>query len=153
MRCTPEGVEYEADQRHAEIAIRQLDVEEGNMVITPYDETNDGKTEDAKGRNHQDLVDDETATIYKSVAARLNYLSPDRPDIQFAVKEVCRRMSCPTWLDYGKLKRIGRYLVGKPRLVLKFEFQGKVDQVTVQSDTNWAGCRDTRKTRVEDVCY
>ncbi len=102
VRCTQEGVEYEADQRHAEIAIRQLDVEQGNSVLTPYDDTNDTKTEDAKGRNHQGRVDDETATIYKSIAARLNYLSPDCLDIQYAGKEVCRRMSCPTWLDYAK---------------------------------------------------
>ncbi len=111
----PGGVEYEADQRHAEIAIRQLDVAEGNPVLTPYDDSNDTKEEDAKGRSHQDQCDEETATEYKSIAARLNYLSPDRPDIQYAVKEVCRRMSCPTWLDYAKLKHIGRYLVGKFR--------------------------------------
>ena len=111
-------MEYEANQRHAEIAITQLDVAEGNLVITPYDDTIDSKTEDVKCRSHQDHVDDETAVIYKSVAARLNYLNPDCPDIQCAVKEVCRMMNCPTWLDYAKLKRIGSYLVGKLRLVL-----------------------------------
>ena len=29
------------------------------------------------------------------MAARANYLSADRPDIQYAVKEICRRMASP----------------------------------------------------------
>ena len=35
------------------------------------------------------------ATLYRAVAARLNYLAPDRPDIAFSVKEAARAMSAP----------------------------------------------------------
>ena len=36
------------------------------------------------------------ATRFRGVAARCNYLSFDRPDIQYATKEVCREMAKPT---------------------------------------------------------
>ena len=33
------------------------------------------------------------ATRYRAIGARCNYVQPDRPDIQYAVKEMCRLMS------------------------------------------------------------
>ena len=39
------------------------------------------------------------ATRFRAVAARAKYLSGDRPDIQYAVKEVCRRMAKPVGGD------------------------------------------------------
>ena len=56
-------------------------------------------------------------TPFLGSAARSNYLSADRVDLQFAGKEVCRSMSEPTKLSWKALKRIGRYLCGRPRLV------------------------------------
>ena len=38
IRITNEGVEYEADQRHAELVVKQLDLESSNSVVTPVDE-------------------------------------------------------------------------------------------------------------------
>ena len=35
------------------------------------------------------------ARLYRGIAARLNYIAPDRPDIGFAVKESARAMSSP----------------------------------------------------------
>ena len=45
-----------------------------------------------------------------------------------------------------RLKIIGRYLVGRPRLVMRFRFQGEADSTRVMSDANWAGCGTTRKS-------
>ena len=45
--------------------------------------------------------------------ARANYLSQDRSDIRFAVKELSRRMSQPTVADRWALNRLARYLVGR----------------------------------------
>ena len=41
--------------------------------------------------NNDQLSDDEKKT-FRALAARANYLSQDRPDIGFAVKEICRNM-------------------------------------------------------------
>ena len=63
------------------------------------------------------------ATRFRAVAARANYLSADRPDIQYAVKEVCRRMAKPVKSDWQKLVRLARYLKGAPRLVWEYHWQ------------------------------
>ena len=60
------------------------------------------------------------------MAARANYLAADRMDIQYAVKELCRAMAKPTVGDRRKMKRLARYLVGRPRVVTKHDFQDKV---------------------------
>ena len=58
---------------------------------------------------------DGRANIYRALTARLNDLGQDRTDIQFAVKELSRKMSCPNEADCGKRKKVLRDLTGKPR--------------------------------------
>ena len=48
--------------------------------------------------------------------------------------------------DWVALKRIVLYLLGKPRLVWKFMWQEGPKFVSAFSDSNWAGCHDTRKS-------
>ena len=84
-------------------------------------------------------------TDFRAKAARANYLAADRPDIQFAAKEVCRYMSKPTKVSVSALHRLCRYLGGRPRLVYEYPFQA-ADRVECYSDTDWAGCARTRKS-------
>ena len=84
--------------------------------------------------------------MYRRIVARLNYLAPDRIDIQFAVKECARYMSAPRGNHWAALVRIGRYLKGRPRLVMKFGFQDESSIVTTFTDSDWAGCRRTAKS-------
>ena len=58
-----------------------------------------------------------------AIGAMCNYLQPDRPDIQYAIKEVCRLMSRPTPRAWEMLKPIGRYLEGKPCLIWRYAWQ------------------------------
>ena len=73
--------------------------------------------------NDDDEMDREDGKKYRGIAARLNYLSPDRMDTGFAVKEAAWNMSKPLIGDWVKLDLIGRYLVGRPRLVSLFAWQ------------------------------
>ena len=57
------------------------------------------------------------ASEYQAAAVRLNYLVLDRSDIMFASKDCSRRMSAPRNGDWEALKRVVRYLLGKPQLV------------------------------------
>ena len=52
----------------------------------------------------------------------------DRADIQFACKELARRMSAPTQDDWAALKRLIRYLVYRPRVVC-FDRQARQDTI------------------------
>ena len=55
-------------------------------------------------------------------------------------------MSNPRLCDWGSIKRIGRYLMGRPRAVQWFYWQDEPSHFSVYSGSNWAGCRDTRKS-------
>ena len=85
-------------------------------------------------------------TSYRGVTARCNYLGPDRPDAQFAIKECCREMSAPTTGSLRRIKRVGRYLKRFPRLVWKFDLQEAVFHMELFTDADWAGCRRSRKS-------
>ena len=84
-------------------------------------------------------------TRFRGQAARANYLGPDRPDMIYAAKEVCRGMSCPTDLHQAALKRMVRYLRSRPRLVFKFDYQ-QADHIDTYADTDWAGCPRSRRS-------
>jgi len=84
--------------------------------------------------------------MFRAIVARGNYLSQDRTDIRYAVKELSRAMSKPTQQDWYKLKKLGKYLVGKPRLVQEYCYQSSQKEVAVWVDTDFAGCRKTRKS-------
>eukprot|EP00974_Lingulodinium_polyedra_P120394 11174839-Lingulodinium_polyedra.AAC.1 len=62
----------------------------------------------------------------------------DRPDLGFAAKECCRRMSCPTEEDWTALQRLARYLLLRPRAVYQFPWQTGDQCLTVYTDTDFA---------------
>ena len=141
IRVTPEGWEYEPDQRHAEMIIKDLGLNEAKSVATPGEEEKKWEEE----LNKEELMPDD-ATRFRAIAARMNYVAADRPDLMYSVKEICRNMARPTRGAWKKLKRVGRYLIGKPRMVLKYRWQGEEEEVDGYTDSDWAGCRVTGKS-------
>ena len=73
-------------------------------------------------------------------------MAVDRADIKFAVKEAARSMANPRRSNWSKLTRIGRYLVGTPRLVMKFAWQVPQHMVAGYTDSDWAGCTKTARS-------
>ena len=86
------------------------------------------------------------ATMYRALSARCNYLSQDRPDISYASKELCREFAIPTVNSFKKLKRLARYLAGSPRMVYKFKWQTMPLALDCYVDTDFAGCKETRRS-------
>ena len=76
----------------------------------------------------------------------MNYLGQDRPEIQFAVKELGKEMSSPTQASWTRMKRLLRYLKGAPRAVLNFEYQRKPSSIVTWTDSDFAGCEKSRKS-------
>ena len=135
-------ITYEADQRHVEIISRDLGM--GDKIrSTPFPYERPSAEEIA--REPVELAGSE-ATMYRAMVARANYLSQDRSDIRYAVKELSRSMSKPTEADWSRVKRLGRYLANHPRLIQKFKRQHKVTYLDVWVDTDFAGCLRTRKS-------
>ena len=160
IRLTEQGLELEADPRHVELVVRALGLEDGKPSPTPgakvvkkrvkltaNGETKEDKEEGGKdeGTEAEDMTQSE-AKEYRAVVARLNYMASDRPDIQFAVKEAARNMSSPRKSDWPAVRRIGKYLKGRPRLVLKFSWQDRMKTVVTYTDSDWAGCVNTGKS-------
>ena len=111
LRYRKSGIEIEADLRHAEIIVQQLGLENAKPLSNPL-------ADEVKRPDDEIELNANYTTQYKSIVARANYLAADRTDIQYAVKTLATSMAKPTNGDWQKLKRLGRYLVGKPRLVI-----------------------------------
>ena len=105
-----------------------------------------GSAEVSAKDDHGARLDAKQASKYRGLAARLDYLAQDRPDIQFPVKEVARRMATPCEGDWLPLKRMARYLVGAPRAVQMFHWQSMPRNIDTFVDSDWAGCRSTRRS-------
>ncbi len=88
--------------------------------------------EDVEGNGPLEKAD---ATSYRALAARENYPSQDRPDLQFAAREVCRDMATPSSSSWGRLKRLARYLLGHPRLIWKS------NKAAITEPASWASTR------------
>ena len=141
IRVTNQAWELEADQRHADIIIEQLNLKDAKGVSSPCED--EQRWEDDENRK---LLDEVEGRKYRELAARANYLAQDRMDIQYATKEVCRGMCNPSKGDVKKLRRLARYLIMVPRLVMKFAWQDDGHQVRSYSDSDFAGCRRTAKS-------
>jgi hypothetical protein len=127
---------FEADSEHVPKMLKAMQLEGCNSVVSP------GTKE--RLAEQEWLLSPREASLYRSVVARGNYLSQDRPDIRFVVKELCQKMSKPTNIDMLKLKRLCRYLAGALRVV---QSEGAVVSDTcidVFVDADWGGCEKTR---------
>ena len=138
LQWTRRGLQVEADPKHVSIVFQELGLE-------------DARGSNITGTRRELEEDDEpldrTDTArYRSIVARCNYVSTDRPDAQFSVKELCRDMSSPTLSSWSRLKRFGRYLKRHPRAVIRLDQQNSAVTLDVFADTDYAGCRKTRRS-------
>ena len=86
------------------------------------------------------------ASEYRARCARANYLAQDRSDIQFATKEMSKRMASPTITDDKKAQRLARYLHENPRVSVKYVYQTAYTDIDVWTDTDYAGDKRSRKS-------
>jgi hypothetical protein len=142
---------YRADPKHAKELRKILGVAEGEKGLTmpcvkegvdsvkmlPWGE----------GRGLDEELGKRESALYRRAAAIVNYLGPDRVDIQYAGKEVCRGMAKPTVEGWIKLRRLARYTLVAAEVEVRFGSEGVNEEVVrVFTDSDWAGCRSTRKS-------
>ena len=129
IRVTPEGWEYEPDQRHADILIQAMNLSGAKGVKAPGEDEKNWEMSD-----NDQAVDPKEETHFRALAARANYLALDGMDLQYATKEVCRGMAAPTRGHVKKLRRLIRYLIEVPRVVTEYKFQGDVREIGQAAD-------------------
>ena len=81
---TTSGIEYDADQRHVEIIVRELGLETDSKSV----ETLRIATKKRSDLESAEELDATLRTWYRGIVARGNYIAQDRCDIQYAVKEL-----------------------------------------------------------------
>ncbi|GJU17695.1 putative ribonuclease H-like domain-containing protein [Tanacetum coccineum] len=96
------------------------------------------------------LVKDEEASdvdvhLYRSMIGSLMYLTASRPDIMFAVCACSRFQVTPKTSHLHAVKRIFRYLKGKPKLGLWYPRVSSFD-LEAYSDSDYAGANLDRKS-------
>ncbi|XP_026439320.1 uncharacterized protein LOC113338009 [Papaver somniferum] len=84
-------------------------------------------------------------TLYRSLAGALQYLTFTRPDISYAVQQVCLFMHDPREPHMQAIKRIIRYLQGTIDHGLSLSVSN-ISALTAYSDADWAGCPDSRRS-------
>ena len=77
---------------------------------------------------------------------RVSYFSQDRCELQFAVKELARRMQQPNTKNTEALKRLVRFLKGSPRCLIVCNRQHEQPTVDVFSGSDWTGYAKTRRS-------
>ena len=88
------------------------------------------------------LLSRKDLALYKSMSARINHLAVDRCDLQNSAKELCRVMSAPTGADKVRLKP-SRAVHAPPTT---FEWQDEGAEIHTFTNSDWAGCRRTRRS-------
>lgn len=84
-------------------------------------------------------------TMYRSLAGALQYLTFTRPDIAYAVQQVCLHMHDPREPHLNALKRIIRYIKGTITHGLRLT-PTNLSNITAYTDADWAGCSTTRRS-------
>ena len=84
-------------------------------------------------------------TAYRSLAGALQYLTFTRPDIAYAVQQICLYMHDPREVHLVAAKRVLRYLQGTVDYGLIIP-RSAPTQLIVYTDADWAGCPDTRRS-------
>ncbi|GKB08087.1 ribonuclease H-like domain-containing protein [Tanacetum coccineum] len=84
-------------------------------------------------------------TLYRSLAGALQYLTFTRPDISYAVQQICLYMHDPCDPHFNALKRILRYVRGTLDHGLQLHVSS-ASQLTAFTDADWAGCPVTRRS-------
>nr|KYP72107.1 Copia protein [Cajanus cajan] len=90
-------------------------------------------------------LSDVDASSFRRLIGRLIYLTNTRTDISYVVQHLSQCVSHPTTAHQQAANRILRYIKGSPG-VGSFFSTSNILQLKAFSDSDWAGCLDTRRS-------
>ncbi|GKA44620.1 ribonuclease H-like domain-containing protein [Tanacetum coccineum] len=125
-----------SQSKFAEEILERAHMQNCNPCRTPVD------TESKLGSDGDPVSD---PTLYRSLAGALQYLTFTRPDLSYAVQQVCLYMHDPRDPHFTALKRILRYVRGTLDYGLQLHVSSTT-QLSAYTDADWAGCPVTRRS-------
>ena len=105
LRWEPSGIIYKPDQRHAEMAVRELRLEAAGSVLTPGTRVEHDAASAPSGvlsiktEDESELMEPPDATHFRCFAAGCICLVRDGVDLQYSCEEAGRRMQRPRCSD------------------------------------------------------
>ncbi|GJT34256.1 putative ribonuclease H-like domain-containing protein [Tanacetum coccineum] len=136
VKQIPDGIFISQDKYVAEM-LKKFDLASVKNAITPM-ETKVALTKDEEAA-------DVDVHLYRSMIGSLMYLTASRPDIMFAVCACSRFRVTPKTSHLHAVKRIFKYLKGKPNLGLWYPKDSSFD-LEAYSDSDYAGANLDRKS-------
>ncbi|WVZ14716.1 hypothetical protein V8G54_012282 [Vigna mungo] len=141
------GLEVARNKEGISISQRQytLDIlkDEGYLNSKPVSTPCDYHTK--LSTNSGQPLNDATSSSYRRLVGRLLYLTKTRPNISFAVQQLSQFLSNPSTDHQQAASRILRYLKGARGKGIFFP-SNNIIQLKGFSDSDWAGCIDTRRS-------
>ena len=126
-----------SQSQYAEDLLERTGMAKCKPVATPAD------TKVKPSSTEGELIAD--AMSYRSIAGALQYLTLTRPDLTYAMQQVCLHMHAPRDVHQMMLKRVLWYVKGTLQLGIQLRATTP-PPITVYSDVDWAGCPDTRRS-------
>jgi len=99
--------------------------------------------------NGEPLTD---TTAYRRLVGKLLYLTNTRPDITHAVHQLSQHVAAPTTVHHQACLRVLRYLKQNPGHGIFLDANSEI-KVKGFSDSDWAGCPETRKSVTGFIVY
>ena len=91
--------------------------------------------------------------VYRTLIGSLIYLMATRPDICSTVVSLSRHLEAPTEANMEAGKRVLRYLAGTTDKGVSFRKGDDNHKLVVFSDSDWAGCKITRRSTSGFLVY
>ena len=144
IELTDNGITWQGDPRHQKLLEEYFGMGQDTKALSKngYDEGPE------QGEQSEVELTVEEGRAFRGLAARLSYMAQDNPALQFPAKEVCRAMANPTVKDFQKVKKVVRFAKGMGQVKFLYEWQSEQEarEITVIVDSDWAGCKETRKS-------
>ncbi|GJU76519.1 putative ribonuclease H-like domain-containing protein [Tanacetum coccineum] len=126
-----------SQDKYVQDMLTKFDMVNVRSATTPFEATN------PKSKDEPDEA--VNVHLYRSMIGSLMYLTASRPDIQFAVSACSRHQVTPLTSHLNAVKRIFKYLKGRPKLGLWYPRDSPF-VLEAYSDSDYAGSHGDRKS-------
>ena len=100
-----------------------LHVRGGRGAATP------GIKDKPKTKDDEEYIGKELHSIYRQIVGKVQYITPRRPDVMFALKEAARHLQEPRWFDWYRLGRHVRYLYDTGSYAMNLQHSGNTGEI------------------------